>query len=230
MLKNQTQSMEAVKEFDYNTNRPEMVIPEYGRNVQKMVEHAMSVEDRTERNKIAHAIISVMGQLQPHLRDIADFKHKLWDHLFVISDFKLDVDSPYPIPERDVLFEKPVRMDYPKTENKYKHYGKSVKDLIDAAIAVEDKTEQSALVGVILNLMKKTYIMFNQDSVDDSQIFSDLKDISNDQLTIPDDFQIVSTNEILAMTKKKRTNNNNQRNHKNNNNKHKQNNYKKRRY
>ncbi|MGB0881889.1 MAG: DUF4290 domain-containing protein [Vicingaceae bacterium] len=222
--------MDTVKEFDYNTNRPEMVIPEYGRNVQKMVEHAMSVEDRAERNKIANAIISVMGQLQPHLRDIADFKHKLWDHLFVISDFKLDVDSPYPMPEKEVLFEKPIRMDYPKTENKYKHYGKSVKDLIDAAIAIEDKAEQSALVGVILNLMKKTYIMFNQDSVDDSQIYSDLKDISNDKLTIPDDFQIVSTNEILAMTKKKRTNNNNQRNHKNNNNKHKQNNYKKRRY
>lgn len=222
--------MEAVKEFDYNTNRPEMVIPEYGRNVQKMVEHAMSIEDRAERNKVAHAIISVMGQLQPHLRDIADFKHKLWDHLFVISDFKLDVDSPYPMPEKEVLFEKPLRMDYPKTENRYKHYGKSVKDLIDAAVAIEDKAEQSALVGVILNLMKKTYIMFNQDSVDDSQIFSDLKDISKDKLTIPEDFQIVSTNEILSMTKKKRTNSNNQRNHKSNNNKHKQNNYKKRRY
>ena len=152
--------MEAIKEFDYNTNRPDMVIPEYGRNVQKMVEHTMSVVDRTERNKIAHAIISVMGQLQPHLRDIADFKHKLWDHLFIISDFKLDVDSPYPIPEREILFEKPESMDYPKTENRYKHYGKSVKNLIDAAIAIDDKVEQSALVGVILNLMKKNYIMF----------------------------------------------------------------------
>ncbi|MDG1476384.1 MAG: DUF4290 domain-containing protein [Vicingaceae bacterium] len=221
--------MEAIKEFDYNTNRPDMVIPEYGRNVQKMVEHAMLEEDRTERNKIAHAIISVMGQLQPHLRDIADFKHKLWDHLFVISDFKLDVDSPYPIPERDVLFEKPTRMDYPKTENRYMHYGKSVKNLIDAAIAVEDKAEQSALVGVILNLMKKNYIMFNQESVDDSLIISDLKEIAKDKLDVPADFQMVSTNEVLAMTKKKRTNNN-QKNHKNNNHKHKQNNYKKKRY
>jgi len=223
--------MEAIKEFDYNTNRPDMVIPEYGRNVQKMVEHTMSVEDLTERNKIAHAIISVMGQLQPHLRDIADFKHKLWDHLFIISDFKLDVDSPYPIPEREILFEKPESMDYPKTENRYKHYGKSVKNLIDAAIAIDDKVEQSALVGVILNLMKKNYIMFNQESVDDHLIISDLKEISLDQLEAPKDFQITSTNEVLAITKKKSpTANNNQKNQKNNNHKQKQTSYKKRRY
>ena len=224
--------MEAIKEFDYNTNRPDMVIPEYGRNVQKMVEYAMSIEDRTERNKIAHAIISVMGQLQPHLRDIADFKHKLWDHLFVISNFKLDVDSPYPIPEREILFEKPESMDYPKTKNRYKHYGKSVNDLIEAAIAIDDKVEQSALVGVILNLMKKNYIMFNQGSVDDPLIISDLKAISKDQLEIPKDFQITTTNEVLAMTKKKSpTSNNNQKNHKNHKNTNqKQNSYKKRRY
>ena len=110
--------MEAIEDYDYNTNRPDMIIPEYGRNVQKMVEHAMSIEDRDERNKVANAIISVMGQLQPHLRDIADFKHKLWDHLFVISKFKLDVDSPYPLPDKEVLFEKPERMSYPKTKNK----------------------------------------------------------------------------------------------------------------
>lgn len=223
--------MEAIKEFDYNTNRPDMVIPEYGRNVQKMVEHAMSVEDRTERNKIAHAIISVMGQLQPHLRDIADFKHKLWDHLFVISDFKLDVDSPYPIPEKEVLFEKPESMAYPKTENRYKHYGKSVKDLIDAAAAIDDKVKQSALVGVILNLMKKNYITFNQESVDDHLIISDLKAISGDKLDAPENFEMIGTNEVLAMTKKKKNTNNNPKNHKNHkNNNHKQNNYKKKRY
>jgi len=221
--------MEAIEDYDYNTNRPDMIIPEYGRNVQKMVEHAMSIEDRDERNKVANAIISVMGQLQPHLRDIADFKHKLWDHLFVISKFKLDVDSPYPLPDKEVLFEKPERMSYPKTKNKYKHYGKSVNDLIEAAIAIEDKTEQSALTGVILNLMKKTYIMFNQESVDDEQIVSDLKDISNDKLNALADFQMISTNEVLAMTKKKPSNNNN-KNHKNNNYKQKQNNYRKKRY
>jgi hypothetical protein len=220
--------MENIEDYDYNTNRPEMIIPEYGRNIQKMVEHAIETEDREERNTIAHAIISVMGQLNPHLRDIADFKHKLWDHLFIISEFKLDVDSPYPLPDKAVLFEKPAPMAYPKTENKYKHYGKSVKTLIDVAIALEDKEEQKALTGVILNLMKKTYLTFNQSSVEDKQIVSDLKEISKDQLDAPEGFQLISTNEVLAMTKKKATNTNNNNNHKNNN--HKQNNYKKRKY
>ncbi len=219
--------MENIEEFDYNTNRPEMIIPEYGRNIQKMVEHAISIKDKEERNKIAHAIISVMGQLNPHLRDIADFKHKLWDHLFIISDFKLDVDSPYPLPDKEVLFEKPEAMAYPKTENRFKHYGKSVKTLIDTAIAIEDKEEQKALTGVILNLMKKTYLTFNQNSVDDSQILTDLKIISKDQLNAPEGFQMISTNEVLAMTKKKSSHSN--KNHRNQKNQ-KQNNYKKRRY
>ena len=219
--------METVHENDYNTSRPQMVIPEYGRNIQKMVEHAIAIKDKEERNKIAHAIISVMGQLNPHLRDIADFKHKLWDHLFIISDFKLEVDSPYPLPDKEVLFEKPEAMDYPKTENKFKHYGKSVITLIEVAIAMEDKAEQSALTGVILNLMKKTYLMFNQDSVDDEQIVADLKLISEDKLSTPEDFQMISTNEVLAMTKKKRPANNNNKNYKQNN---KKQHYKKRRY
>lgn len=219
--------METIEDKDYNTNRPQMVIPEYGRNIQKMVEHAISTENRDERNKIAHAIISVMGQLNPHLRDIADFKHKLWDHLFIISDFKLDVDSPYPLPDKNVLFEKPEVMDYPKTENKFKHYGKSVITLIDVAVSMEDKAEQSALTGVILNLMKKTYLMFNQESVDDNQIVADLKLISNDKLSAPEGFQLISTNEVLAMTKKKRTNTGHNKNSKQSN---KKQHYKKRRY
>lgn len=221
--------MEAIAEKDYNTRRTQMVIPEYGRNIQKMVEHAIALPDKEERNRMANGIISVMGQLNPHLRDIADFKHKLWDHLFIISDFKLDVDSPYPLPNKEVLFEKPERMTYPKTENRFKHYGKSVKNLIDAAVAIEDKAEQSALVGVILNLMKKTYLTFNQDSVDDDQIVTDLKLISKDKLSVPEGFQMISTNEVLAMSQKKRTasNTNTNRNPKQNS---KKTSYKKRRY
>jgi hypothetical protein len=220
--------MENIENYDYNTNRPEMVIPEYGRNIQKMVEHAISIKDKEERNKIAHAIISVMGQLNPQLRDIADFKHKLWDHLFIISDFKLDVDSPYPFPDKAILFEKPQPMAYPKTENRYKHYGKSVKTLIDTAIAIEDKKEQEALTGVILNLMKKNYLIFNQNSVEDKLIFSDLKAISKNLLDVPEGFQLVNANEVSSMTKRKPTHTN--KNHKNHKNNPKQNNYKKRRY
>jgi len=201
--------MESIEEYDYNTNRTQMVIPEYGRNIQKMVEHAINLKDKEERNKMANAIISVMGQLNPHLRDIADFKHKLWDHLFIISDFKLDVDSPYPLPDKEVIFKKPEKMDYPTTSTKLKHYGKSVRDLIEAAIKLDNADEKKALTGVILNLMKKTYLTFNQDSVEDNQIVVDLKLISEDKLTAPEGFQMISTNEVLAMSKKKRTNSNN---------------------
>jgi len=124
-------------EEDYNTRRPKMVIPEYGRNIQKMIDHAMTVENKEERNKIANAIISVMGQLNPHLRDIADFKHKLWDHLFIISDFKLDVDSPYPLPDREAIAKKPVKLAYPENNIKFKHYRKTIETLINQAILIE---------------------------------------------------------------------------------------------
>jgi len=219
--------MEAIENYDYNTNRTSMIIPEYGRNIQKIVEHAITIKDKEERNKIANAIISVMGQLNPHLRDIADFKHKLWDHLFIISNFKLDVDSPYPLPDKEVLFEKPESMAYPKTENRFKHYGKSVKNLIDSAMNIEDEAEKNALTGVILNLMKKTYLTFNQDTVDDNQILDDLKLISKGKLNVPEGFQLISTNDVLAMTKKKRTNTSSNRNQKQNG---KKQHYKKRRY
>jgi len=164
---------------DYNTRRPQMVIPEYGRNIQKMVEHASKIESKEERNKIAAAIISVMGQLNPHLRDIADFKHKLWDHLFIISDFKLDIDSPYPIPDREEIFKKPEKMDYPHHKIKFKHYGKSVEDLISKACEIEDEKERQVLTQIIANLMKKSYLTFNTDSIDDNNVVSDLATLSN---------------------------------------------------
>jgi hypothetical protein len=213
------------EEKDYNTRRPQMVIPEYGRNIQKMVEHAINTEDKEERNTIANAIISVMGQLNPHLRDIADFKHKLWDHLFIISDFKLDVDSPYPIPEKEEIMRKPEVMSYPKTDNRFKHYGKAVVSLINRAIEFPEGDEKEALIGVIVNLMKKSYLTFNQDSVDDSQILNDLDILSKGKLKASEDIHIVPTNEILAMSKKRKPTNS--RNHKQNKGKQ---NYKKRRY
>ncbi|MCO6500687.1 MAG: DUF4290 domain-containing protein [Vicingus serpentipes] len=216
-------------EKDYNTRRPQMIIPEYGRNIQKMVAHTKTLKDKEERNKIANAIISVMGQLNPHLRDIADFKHKLWDHLFIISNFELDVDSPYPIPDKETIFEKPEKMDYPTKKIKFKHYGKSVEDLINVAITFEEGDEKKALIETIVNLMKKSYLTFNRDSVDDDLIIADLKTLSNNQLNINDSFSLVSTNEVLAMSKKKRSNSSNSK-HQKNNNRPKQNNYKKKRY
>ncbi len=110
--------------MDYNTQLPRMIIPEYGRNIQNMINHCIKIEDKEERNRCARAIIQVMGQLNPHLRDVADFTHKLWDHLFIISDFKLDVDSPYPVPSPEKLDTKPELVTYPHGKIKYKHFFK----------------------------------------------------------------------------------------------------------
>lgn len=218
-------------EKDYNTTRPQMIIPEYGRNIQKMIAHAVELEDKEERNKMANAIISVMGQLNPHLRDIADFKHKLWDHLFIISDFKLDVDSPYPIPDKETILKKPERLNYPQKDIKFKHYGKTIEILIEQAILIDDAQEKKALLAIIANLMKKTYLTFNRDSVNDELIISDLKMLSKNKLQLEDDFQFISTDNILALDKnKKTTQSSTKKNKKNNNQRNKQNNNKKRKY
>ncbi|MCL4855837.1 MAG: DUF4290 domain-containing protein [Flavobacteriales bacterium] len=206
-------------EKDYNTRRPHMVIPEYGRNIQKMVEHAISIENREERNRVAQSIINVMGQLNPHLRDIVDFKHKLWDHLFIISDFKLDVDSPYPYPDKEKIFEKPKPLEYPQSNIRFKHYGKSTEAFIAKAIEMEDGEEKTELIKTIANLMKKSYLTWNRESVDDDLIVSDLKLLSKGQLKLDDSFKLEQTNDILALNVKKKTNTNHKnKNHKNNKN------------
>lgn len=205
-------------EKDYNTRRPQMVIPEYGRNIQKMVEHAISIENREERNRVAQSIINVMGQLNPHLRDIVDFKHKLWDHLFIISDFKLDVDSPYPYPDKEKIFEKPIPLEYPQSNIRFKHYGKSVEAFIAKAIEMQDGEEKTELIKTIANLMKKSYLTWNRESVDDDLIVSDLKLLSKGQLKLDDSFKLEQTNDILALNVKKKTNNHKNKNHKNNKN------------
>lgn len=204
---------------DYNTRRPQMVIPEYGRNIQKMVEHAISIADREERNRVAQSIINVMGQLNPHLRDVVDFKHKLWDHLFIISDFKLDVDSPYPYPDKEKIFEKPKPLEYPQSNIRFKHYGKSVEAFIAKAIEMQDGEEKTELIKTIANLMKKSYLTWNRESVDDDLIVSDLKLLSKGQLKLDDSFKLEQTNDILALNIKKKTNTNHKnKNHKNNKN------------
>ena len=192
--------------MDYNTNRPHLIIPEYGRNIQKMVEYAITIENRDERNKIAQAIISVMGQLNPHLRDIVDFKHKLWDHLFIISGFRLDVDSPYPRPNKETIYKKPDPMDYPQSKIRYKHYGKTIELLINKAASMEKNEEQETLIKVIANLMKKSYLTWNRESVDDRLIINDLKNLSKGEIQLDEDFQLDLTNEILAKNKKRNTN------------------------
>ena len=191
-------------DYDYNTKRKKLVLPEYGRNVQKIVNHVLTIEDRDERNLAAQSIINVMGNINPHLRDVSDFKHKLWDHLAIMSDFKLDIDSPYEKPLPSVLFAKPRIIPYRNYKIKYKHYGKSLELLINKAVELEDDDEKNALVEIIANHMKKSFLTWNRGVVSDEQIFSDLVELSGGRITINKDIRLADTKDILAKTRKKR--------------------------
>lgn len=190
--------------YDYNTRRNFLVLPEYGRNIQKMVEHLLTIEDREERNKAAHTVIGVMGNLNPHLRDVADFKHKLWDHLAVISDFKLDIDSPYTTPTRELLSSKPKKIPYAQKSIKYKHYGHSIVLMIQKAVEMEAGEEKTDLVKMIAYHMKKSYLTWNREAVDDKQIFMDLKTLSGNRLEIDPGLELPETREILAKNVRKK--------------------------
>lgn len=159
-----------------------MSIPEYGRHVQQMVDYAVTIEDRNKRNEAAQAIIEVIGNLNPHLRDVPDFKHKLWDHLFIMSDFKLDVDSPYPIPNAEVLFEKPQPMKYPQEAIRYRYYGKTLVEMIKKAVDWDDESQKPELVKALANHMKKNYLNWNRDSVTDETIQKHLTEISDGKI------------------------------------------------
>lgn len=176
--------------MEYNSSRPDLIIPEYGRNVHNMVAIAMEEKNRDERNKIAQAIISVMGQLSPHLRDVEDYRHKLWDHLYIISGFQLDVDSPYPTPVPEKLAERPRKVPYPQSELKYGHYGKNILNIIDVCKNYEEGEDKDQLKLIIANLMKRHYMAWNQSSVVDHTIKKQLKEMSGGKLEIGEDVQL----------------------------------------
>ena len=188
-------------QIDYNTALPHLVLPEYGRNIQRMVNHAITIEDREERNKVAQAIIVVMGQLNPQLRDVTDFKHKLWDHLFIISEFKLDVDSPYPKPTPESFNTKPERVNYPSGSIRYKPYGKIAEEIIAQAQTVAEGEAKDYLIELVANLLKRSYLTWNRDAVNDEVILNHLAELSNGNLVLKDLSRLASTNEILARNK-----------------------------
>jgi hypothetical protein len=200
--------------MEYNTQRPKLIISEYGRHVQKMVDQAMAIQEKEERNKFAQYIISVMGQLNPHLRDIEDFKHKLWDHLFIMSDFKLDVDSPYPIPSREALNTKPDKVSYPSNQIKFRHYGKIIENIIDKAGKMDDGENKNLMVGAIGNHLKKSFLAWNRDSVEDIQIDSDLKRISGGKLQLGEDTKLNSIKDLIIPSQSPARKKNNKQNKK----------------
>jgi hypothetical protein len=192
---------DTVQHLEYNAERSHLIIPEYGRHLQKLIDQATAITDVEERNKAAKYIIQVMGSLNPHLRDVPDFQHKLWDQLFIMSDFRLDVESPYPIPSREVLQLKPDVLKYPQNFPKYRYYGNNIKYMIDVANKWEEGEMKNALVKVIANHMKKSYLSWNKDTVKDDVIFEHLYELSEGKLNM-----LQSTEELLNTTDLLRTN------------------------
>lgn len=192
-----------IDQLEYNTERVHLIIPEYGRHIQKMVDQATAIEDREERNKIAKAIIAVMGNLQPHLRDVPDFQHKLWDQLFIISDFKLEVDSPYQIPSREELAERPKPLGYPQNFPKYRFYGNNIKRMIDVAKGWEEGEMRDALQFTIATHMKKCFLNWNKDTVEDAVIFEHLFELSEGTINLKEKDESLNNSEQLIRANKK---------------------------
>ena len=200
--------------MDYNTQRKKLPLPEYGRNIQKMVDHLFTLEDREKRNKSAQAVIDVMGNLYPYLRDVAEFKHKLWDHLAIMSDFKLDIDYPYNPPTPDILTEKPNRVPYPANNITYKHYGYTMELLIEKISEMEGE-EREILIEQVANHMKKSYLSWNKDAVEDEKIFADLRELSGGEVRLTSGaIQLSDTKSIMGNPAKNKNKKKQQQQHK----------------
>jgi len=179
--------------MEYNTSRKPLIIPEYGRAVQQMVDFCKTIENKQDRNHFAEVIIDKLGILNPHLRDIPDFKHKLWDHLFVMANYDLDVDSPYPIPTHEVLNSKPKMMKYPTNLDDYRYYGNIIRDMIAAIEDWDNDEKKEGLAIAIANQMKKSYLTWNKDQVDDAVIIKHLQHLSNGKIQLPENIKLVES-------------------------------------
>jgi len=186
-------------QLEYNSERENLLIPEYGRHIQKLVDHCIALPTKEERNEMAKAIIEVMGNLQPHLRDVPDFKHKLWDQLFIIADFKLDVDAPYDVLSKAELKAKPDALPYPINATKYRFYGNNIQIMIDEAVTWEDGDLKEKLNYTIANHMKKCFLNWNKDTVEDTVIFKHLTDLSNGKINLsPDEVTLSDSKKLLS--------------------------------
>jgi hypothetical protein len=192
-----------IDDLEYNTEREHLIIPEYGRHMQKMINHAKTRETKEERNKITKAIISIMGNMQPHLRDVPDFQHKLWDQLFIMADFDIDVDSPYEKPSREELYARPDILEYPQNFPKYRFYGNNIKTMIDVANTWEDGEMKDALLYTVANHMKKCFLNWNKDTVKDDVIFNHLFELSDGKIDLRESTEALSDSSSLMRSKKK---------------------------
>lgn len=192
-----------IDDLEYNTEREHLIIPEYGRHLQKMINYAKSRETKEERNKVAKAIIAVMGNLQPHLRDVPDFQHKLWDQLFIMADFDIDVDSPYGEPSKEDIQARPEPLKYPQNHPKYRFYGNNIKTMIDVAVSWEEGDLKEALTYTIANHMKKSFLNWNKDTVEDDVIYAHLLELSGGKINLKNSDDDLSDATSLMRTKAK---------------------------
>jgi hypothetical protein len=205
--------------MEYNTQRKKMELPEYGRSVQNMVDHALTIEDREERQRCANTIVNIMGGMFPHLRDVPDFKHKLWDHLAIMADFKLDIDYPFEIVKREELDMKPGKIAYPDKAIRYRHYGRFLESMIKKLSEMEEGEEKQALLQLLAVQMKKNLNNWNKEGIEDQKIVDDLREYSNGTIDLK-----VEDLRLNDQQRHNNNNNNNQRKQNNQNNQRKQNN------
>jgi len=183
----------------YNTQKKKLIIPEYGRHIHDMIDQAVALKDKEKRNEMAKAIIGVMGNLNPHLRDVPDFQHKLWAQLFIMSDFQLDVESPFDKPSKEAYEKRrPNNLDYPQNYPKYRFYGNNIKRMIDFAVNWDNSELKGKLILTIANHMKKCFLNWNKDSVEDQVILDHLFDLSDGKLKVlEDDLPLTDSVEFL---------------------------------
>ncbi|MBO6057937.1 MAG: DUF4290 domain-containing protein [Bacteroidales bacterium] len=212
--------------MEYNTEREKIVISEYGRNIQVMIRHLMDIEDRKQRTEAAYFIVNVMAQMNPQVKESNDYMHKLWDHLHIIAQYELDVDGPYPKPTPEMQKKKPEHVGYQKNNIRYGHYGQYIYDVVKKVKEMEDGPKKQAILINIANQMKRDYLNWNRDTVNDLLILDDLYKISGEEIALPMETKLIPTSEILNKTQnqqqqnqKKKNGSNNNSNKKNNNNK-----------
>lgn len=194
----------------YNTQQRRLPLPEYGRSVQNMVDHALTIEDRAERQRCANTIVNIMGGMFPHLRDVADFKQKLWDHLAIMADFKLDIDYPVEIVKKESLEIKSQRIPYSQHDIRFRHYGRFVQDMIKLAVDYQEGEERNQLIRMIANHMKRDYLNWNKDGVEDQKILDDLCELSGGKIKLSAEDLRLTEQRTFIPRRRQMNNNNNQ--------------------
>jgi len=183
----------------YNTQEKRLALPEYGRNIQNMVDYCIAISDREERSKCANAIVNIMGNMFPHLRDVNDFKHILWDHLAIMSDFALDIDYPYEVIKREDLYNRPGKLPYSQGKITYKHYGKNLENMIKKATQYEEGDQKEYLISLLANHMKKSFLTWNKENVDDRKIFKDMDDLSEGKIVLDEESHKLAESKDILM-------------------------------